>query len=214
MPINFNDAADQKPGTMPDGAYWVRARVRAGNAGPDGQLTLAKNLYSLMLALELTIIDNDEWRGKKLLDWITCGLEEYDHSDPDMPPPLVADKLEGLQASVRMGRSRIKGILNSAFNLQPNDDSEEAQAKRNVDSYKDFNNLTFMVQVITRPAEGKFRERNIVDFIIEPDDPVYKPRGSNSKAMTAPAPKPKPGVTSGGGVSDLDDSIPFAPNFL
>jgi hypothetical protein len=208
MAINLNDADDQRPKVMPPGAYWVKARVRPGNSGPDGQLRLATNQYSLMLDLELTVLDDDEWRGKKIFDLITCDLQEYDHNDQSTPLPLTMDKLNKLQTSVRIGRSKMKAIINSAFNLMPDDKSDEAQARRTIEGYEDFNGLIFIVQVDVQPARDRFPERNVVNFIIEPGDPAYRPRGSNSKQLvTAPKPAPK----TGGGAVPFDDEIPFAP---
>lgn len=206
MAINLNDADNQDRSVMPPGAYWVKSRIKPGNSGDDGLLRLAKNMYSLMLNLELTILDDDEWRGKKIFEYVTCDLVEYDDSDEFSPPPLDANKMEGLKTSVRMGRSRLKAVINSAFNLMPNDDSDEAKAIRNIESYNVFNGLCFMVQVEVKPAQGNFKERNVVDFIIEPGDPMYRPRGSNSKQM-AVAPKPKPG--SGSYANDLNDDLPY-----
>jgi hypothetical protein len=206
MAINLNDAENQNKGVAPPGAYWVKARVKRGGAGEDGLLRLARNLYGLMLELECTIIDDDEWRGQKITDYITCDLQEYDPNDIDTPP-IFADKKANLQTATRIGRSKLKAIVNSAFGLMPNDDSDEAREKRTPESYAAFDGLCFMVQAEVRPAEGKFRERNVIDFIIEPGDPAYRPRG------TAVVTKPKPGPKSGsGGPVPFDDEIPFNPH--
>jgi len=199
MAINLNDADDQDRSVMPPGPCWVKSRVKRGNSGDDGLLRLAKNQHSLMLELEYVVIDDDEWRGKKILDFVTCDLIEYDRADPLAPVALTADKLTGLQTSVRMGRARLKAMINSAYGLMPNDNSDEAQARRTIESYSAFDGLCFMAQVEVRPAEGKFKERNYVDFIIEPGDPAYRPRGSSSTAV-ATSPKPRP---------PFDDEIPY-----
>jgi len=204
MTINLNDADDQDRSVMPPGAYWMKARVRPGNTGPDGLLRLAKNGFSLMLNLELVVIDDDEWRGKKIFDLITCELQEYDSDDPLSPPPLAADKLANLQTSVRMGRSRLKAMLNSAYGLMPNDDSDQAKASRTIEGYDAFDGLCLMAQVDVQPARDNFKERNRVDFIIEPSDPAYRPRGSISKQMVT-VPKSKPRSLA----DEMDDIIPF-----
>jgi hypothetical protein len=197
MAINLNDADNQDRSITPPGPYWVKSRIKPGGAGDDGLLRLAKNMSSLMLVLELVILDDGEWRGKKIVEYVTCGLVEYDDNDEIAPPLLDVNKMEGLKTSVRMGRSRLKAIINSAFNLMPNDDSDEAKALRNIESYNVFNDLCFMVQIEVKPAEGNFKERNIVDFIIEPGDPAYRPRGS------------KVAIVSKSRAPDFDDSIPY-----
>jgi hypothetical protein len=203
MAINLNEADNQDRAIMPAGPYWVKARIRPGQAGDDGLLRLAKNAHSLMLDLQLTVIDNDEWRGKQIFDLITCDLLEYDQSeDPLAIPPLKGTNLANLQTSVRMGRSKLKAMINSAYGLMPNDDSDQARAKRTIESFGAFDGLCFMAQVEVQPARDSFKERNVVDFIIEPGDPAYKPRGSTSKAV-ATAPKLKLAA------NDYDDTIPF-----
>jgi hypothetical protein len=200
MPINLNDADNQDRSVTPPGPYWVKSRIKPGGAGDDGLLRLAKNMYSLMLQLDLTILDDDEWRGKKIFEYITCDLVEYDYND-EIAPPLDANKMEGLKTSMRMGRSRLKAMINSAFNLMPNDDSDEAKAIRNIESYNVFNDLCFMVQIEVKPAQGNFKERNVVDFVIEPGDPAYSPRGKT--VATRPSPKPDSGSVP------FDDELPY-----
>jgi len=206
MAINLNEADNQDRALMPPGPCWVKARLRNGGFGADKLLRLAKNQFSLMLDFELTVIDDGEWRGKKIFDLVTCDLAEYDHSDPlELPPPLVEPQLTNLQSSVRIGRSKLKAMVNSAYGLMPNDDSDQAQARRTIESYTVFNGLCFMVQVEVQPARDRFKERNVVDFIIEPGDPAYRPRGSASTAVAA-SPKPRPPTSSA--ADDLNDELP------
>jgi hypothetical protein len=207
MTINLNDADNQDRSVMPPGPCWVKSRIKPGGAGDDGLLRLAKNMYSLMLNMELTVLDDGEWRGKKIFDMVTCDLVEYDESsDPMDIPPLKGTSLENLQTSVRMGRSRLKAMLNSAYGLMPNDDSDQAKARRTIESWGDFDGLCFMVQVEVQPARDNFKERNVVDFVIEPGDPAYRPRGK--AVATRLGPKPD----SGSGSIPFDDEIPYAPH--
>ena len=205
MAINLNEADNQDRAIMPAGPYWVKARIRPGQAGDDGLLRLAKNQYSLMLDLQLTVIDNDEWRGKQIFDLITCDLLDYEQNeDPLATPPLKGTNLANLQTSVRMGRSKLKAMINSAYGLRPNDDSDQARARRNIESFGVFDGICFMAQIEVQPARDSFKERNIVDFIIEPGDPAYRPRGSNSKQMVAASkPGPKPSLAN-----ELNDELP------
>jgi hypothetical protein len=62
----------------------------------------------------------------------------------------------------------------------------------------------FMAQIEVQPARDSFKERNVVDFIVEPGDPAYRPRRSTSKQMvTAPKPEPRPSLAS-----ELNDELP------
>src|SRR5215471_6386068 len=87
MAINLNDAEPQGTRTLiPAGVYPLKITLKRGGAGPDGDLMLAKNLRSLMLKLEYTVVGGD-YAGKKILDWITVDFDETD--DPNINLPTV-----------------------------------------------------------------------------------------------------------------------------
>jgi hypothetical protein len=154
---------------IPPGVYRLEIAVKRGGAGDGGWLRLAKNQRSLMLELECTVVGGD-YAGKKVWDYITV---EFDETDALHLSPVEPDKLEKYRTSVRMGLVKLRAIIDSAYGLEPNDDSEEAQAKRKLASYGDIHGLAFYAQIEERAGRDGYGPRNVVDFVITPDLPDY-----------------------------------------
>jgi hypothetical protein len=86
-----------------------------------------------------------------------------------------------------MGRSMIRGILNSARNVSPQDNSPQAAAARRINGFADLDGIEFLARVdVERDAKGE--NRNVVKLAVEPDHKDYA-------ALMGMAPK----VQSGGG---------------
>jgi hypothetical protein len=200
MPINLNDVEPQRDRTLaPSGIYVLKIRVKPGSNG--GWLRAAKNQRTHMLAMEYTIVGGD-YSGKTILDWITIELDETD--DVDLPV-IEADKLDNYRKSVRMGLIKLRAIVDSAFGLDPNDTSDAAKKKRNLEDYDALNGLKFLAQVEQRPASGKYGPSNVVDFVITPDLPDWKPDHLTKSSATGVAVVAKNKKTL---ADELDDEIP------
>jgi hypothetical protein len=199
MPIiNLNDAEPQRDRTLaPSGIYALKIKVKpSGN----GWLRTARNQRSRMLQMEYTIVGGD-YAGKTIFDWITVGFDETDDSDL---PVIEPGKLDDFRTSVRMGLSKLRAIVDSAYGLDPNDVSDTAKKRRTLEDYGALSGLKFLAQVEQRPASGDFGPRNYVDFIITPDLPDWKTDHLTTSATgVAVAPKKKPTLAD-----DLDDEIP------
>jgi len=195
MPIDLNDAEAQRDRTLvPSGPYCLKIAVKPGGAGEDRFLRLAKNLRSLMLELKYSVVGGD-YAGKQIQDFITVDFDETD--DPDLSP-IEPDKLENYRTSVRMGLSKQRAIIDSAYGLEPNDDSEAARAKRKLANYSALNGLKFYAQVEEKPARDGFGPRNYVDFVITPDLPDYPKQPAKAVAPFKRSPS-----------QDLDDDLPY-----
>jgi hypothetical protein len=170
MAVDLNDTETQRGRSLiPPGVYELEITVKRGGAGDDGWLRLAKNQRSLMLELECKVVDG-EYAGKKVWDLITV---EFDETDAIHLSPIESSKLENYRTSVRMGRSRLRAIIDSAYGLEPNDDSEAVKEKRKLASYGDLHGLMFFAQVEERPGRDGYGPRNYIDFIITPDLPDW-----------------------------------------
>jgi hypothetical protein len=207
--IDLNDAETRTP--IPDGAYQLAIKVKPGNAGPDGLLTVAKNMRSQMLKLEYTVLAEvkhkalapTEHAKRKIFDYITVDYDEQDYGDEaDMLPVETGDRLEKMRNSVRMGRAKLRAIIDSAFALLPNDKSEATQQKRRLESYADLDQLRFYADVRTRPGNNGYGPSNTVDYILTCDLPDYP--SSVGKAV-APASKPSPKPLR----DEMEDEIKF-----
>jgi hypothetical protein len=208
MPIDLNDTETHRDRNLiPDGIYQLEIKLKPGSAGPDGLLRRAKkNMRSMMLELQCTVVAEvqrntivkSEHAKRRVWDYITV---DFDETDDIALPPIEADKVDNYKNSVRLGRMKLRAILDSAYALMPNDNGETARAKRRLDSYTDLDQLRFFAQITTSKGNGGYGPRNTLHYIITPDLSDY-PKASGT-AMT-PAFPPKRTVGD-----DLEDSIPF-----
>jgi len=202
MPIDLNDADTQGDRELIEpGGYGLQIHVKEGHAGADGWLKLAKNQRSLMLQLECKVVSavttkgavtSSQYAGKVVRDWITL---EFDETDAMHLPALSDADIERYRTSVRMGRSKLRAIVDSAHGLDPKDDSFVAKEKRKLANYSDLEGLVFYAQIEERAGQGKYGPSNTIDFIITPDLPDY--------------PQQKEGAVMVRSIGDeLDDMIP------
>jgi hypothetical protein len=198
MPIDLNDAKPDE--LLSSGVYYLEITVVPGRDGEGGYLRRAKNMRSLMLELIYKVVGGER-AGFKIWDYITVDLDETD--DPVNLPPIVPDKLSNFRTSVRMGRVKVRAIVDSAYGLLPNDDSDDARAKRKLNSYGELHGLKFYGQVEQRPGRNGYGPRNYVDFVITPDLPDYPQQST----------QPTNAVVSLKRAAPFDDEIPFGPNF-
>src|SRR6516165_5066655 len=147
MPIDLNEVQPDRELIEP-GIYGLKIAVKEGHGGKDGWLKLAKNQRSLMLELECKVtaavtkngeLVSSEHNGKVVRDWITL---EFDETDAIHLPAITSDDLERFRTSVRLGRKKLRAIVDSAYGLNPKDESDEAQEKRRLKSYDELNGLT------------------------------------------------------------------------
>lgn len=95
----------------------------------------------------------------------------------------------------QMGRSFIRAALNSARNVQPQDNSPQAASARRIESFADLDGLEFIARVdVEKDAKGA--DRNVVKQAVEPDHKDYAslmsatpgtPRGPSGGNSGAPA---------------------------
>src|SRR5262249_9462625 len=76
-----------------------------------------------MLDLELTVVGG-EHSGRKVRDLITVGFDDSESNDPDIMP-VDPDQAERYRTAVRIGRSKLRAILESAHAINPNDHSDQ-----------------------------------------------------------------------------------------
>jgi len=90
----------------------------------------------------------------------------------------------------QMGRSFIRAALNSARNVQPQDNSPQAATARRITSFADLDGLEFIARLdVEKDAKGE--DRNVVKQVVEPDHKDYA-------ALMANVPKGPTGSTGGG----------------
>jgi hypothetical protein len=177
--FDFNDADTQRDNSpVPAGIYRLKAKV---NAGAMDVLTLAKSLRTKHLELELTIVEPADFAKRKIWDRITC--EFVEDADADAEAPITSEQAERFRTAVRIGRSKIRAMLESARNIDPTDNSDAAQARRCIDDYLELDGLVFWAEVEIRKGANGYRDSNIVWRIVVPGDDDY-PKAASSQAVS------------------------------
>ncbi len=100
----------------------------------------------------------------------------------------------------QMGRGFIRGLLNSARNVHPQDNSPQASAARRINGFVDLDGIEFIARVDIE-KDGRGDDRNIVRLAVEPDSKEYAAfmgvpskvqSGGGSGSSGAPAATPAP----------------------
>jgi hypothetical protein len=88
-----------------------------------------------------------------------------------------------------MGRSLVRGILNSARGIADKDTSPQAQAARRITGLGDLDGLTFLAKIdVGKDANGE--EKNEIRLAVTPDHKEY---AAHMGQAGAPAPASMPG---------------------
>ena len=96
---------------------------------------------------------------------------------------------QGQSKAGKITRSTLRAILESARNVQPKDESNEAKSKRLVSSHSDFNSLEFIAKIGIEPARDQYQAKNKLGSVITPDKPEYSgaPRQPAGNGAAQPA---------------------------
>ena len=181
--LNFNEADEQYAGTgstdfspMPEGTVVdVLLTIRPGGASDDGFLTQSTKSDAQYLDLEFTVT-NGEFAKRKIWDKLTVTGGSTD------------DNGKSKAGSISM--RKIRAMLESCYNIEPRDMSEEAKAVRVLSSYGDLNNLIFKTSVGTEEYNEKVN--NKLDRIIVPGMPEYKQPLGPDGLIRSPKPSSAP----------------------
>jgi len=158
---DFNDAEAQQ-GTfdlIPKGTL-VRVRMTIKPGGYDdstqgwtgGYASQSFDTGSAYLACEFVVLEGAYAKRKM---WSNIGLQS--RKGPTWG---------------QMGRSMIRAILNSARNIQPQDNGPQAAAARRIQGFNELDGIEFLVRVdVEKDAKGE--DRNVVKLAVEPDHKDY-----------------------------------------
>jgi hypothetical protein len=180
---DYNDA-QQNPNLMPKGTLAkVRLSIRPGgfddaSQGWTGGYATRGQSGAVYLSGEFTVLDGPYAKRKV---WTLIGL--YSPKGPDW---------------ANMGRSLIRGMLNSARGLSDKDQSPQAQAARRISGFADLDGLEFVARIdIGTDTNGE--AKNEVRGAVTPDHKGYAAvMGAVGMAPYAPAataPTPPQGGT-------------------
>jgi hypothetical protein len=172
MAYDFNDAESNNGGgdLIPKGTIApVILTIRPGHTGDGGWLTQSKNSPYQYLDCEFTITGGSFAR-RKFWTLMMAG-----HSTPNE---------EKVAKTLGITRSKLRGILESARGIDPNDMSEAAKAKRIVQGYGDFSGMEFVAKIGLEAGRDGYSDKNVFDNAV----PVTSAEYAKAKAGASSAP--------------------------
>ena len=168
---DFNSADDQNSFDLIPKGTLVKVRMTIKPGGYDdpaqgwtgGYATQNQTTGSVYLNCEFVVLDGPYARRKM---WSLIGL--HSNKGPEW---------------ANMGRAFIKGILNSARGLHPQDNSPQAQQARRISGFADLDGIEFVGKVeMEKDQYGD--DKNVIKMAITPDRKEY------SGVMGSVAPQP------------------------
>lgn len=167
---DFNDAEEQRDfDAMPKGTL-VKVRMMIRPGGYDdpsqgwtgGYAKLNEDTGSICLDAEFVVVDGQYARRKF---WMMIGL----HSDSG---PTWS----------KMGRTLIKGILNSSRGIDPKDTSPQAQQARRIQGFHDLDGVEFVAKLgVEKDQNGD--NKNTIGIAVAPDHKNYASLMSGGQAL-------------------------------
>ncbi len=163
--FNFNNALQQSVPTIPVGTICaVRMSLKPGGLGEGGWLRASATSDVKMLDCEFTVIQGP-YEGRKIRQFLTVSGGRTDKN--------------GVSIAAEISRSLIRGMLESARGIDPNDTSAQAQAARCINGWGDLSGLSFLARIgVESDKQGHYPPRNRIVRAITPGDVSYKPLGN------------------------------------
>ncbi len=175
---DFNSADDQNSFDLIPKGTLVKVRMTIRPGGYDdasqgwtgGYATQSNTTGSIYLNCEFVVLDGPYAKRKM---WSLIGL--HSPKGPEW---------------ANMGRAFIKGILNSARGLHPQDNTPQAQQARRIQGFADLDGIEFVAKVdMEKDQNGD--DKNVVKTAITPDSKDYAAvMGRVTSQSTAPTSKP------------------------
>jgi hypothetical protein len=172
MNIDFNNADTQFDGPsdfelIPDGEYvTLVSSIRPGGIGDGGWLTQGQPSASSsggwqFISFEFVILGGTYDKRKV---WQNVMFDCVGPTDP-----------QKAEKTTNISKSLIRAMLESARNVHPTDESEDAIQKRQIKGLEDLNGLQFRARLrIEKSKDPQYEDKNQIKVIVTPDMDGYK----------------------------------------
>lgn len=181
MAYDFNNAETQRENSLiPENTICtVHLTVRPGNSGEGGWLKRSKTGDSQALDCEFTVVDG-QFAKRKFWSLFT-----------------VEGTTEGHAKAGEISASRLRGILESAKGVRPDDESEPAKNARRLNSWGDLDGLRFVAKVGIEKGKGDYKDKNTLLAAVTPDRKDYvKPEQVAKQSTFAPVGQSAPAASN------------------
>ena len=158
----------------------VHMHVRPGD-GTDGVLKRSKDGTCEMLDLEFTVLGGLHAKRKFFTNMVVIG------------------STDGQKKAVDRSFATLKGIIDSAKYLDPNDKTEATCNARKLE-WRDFDGLRFLAEIGVEPGKDGYPDKNILVRAITKDRPEWGGRAPIDQGPSG-GPAPSSGAAGGGSQS-------------
>lgn len=178
MRKDFNEAKSREFDLIPAGTICaVQMMIKPGGGGHDGWLTRSADGSSEFLSVEFIVVGGP-YDKRKIFDRL-----------------LQVGTTEGQATAITIADTKLRGIVESAFGIDPNDTSDEAKSKRTVELWDAFQNLRFIARIgIEKSKDPAYPDKNRL-YPISPAEKAWKTTEQIQNDPTLPL-APKPGESA------------------
>jgi hypothetical protein len=151
--IDLNTAGEQRSFDIipANTILTLQIKIRPGGAGDGGYLRRAADGASEGLDLELTVVDEGPYKGRKV--WVLLTL---------------SGTKQGHATAGKISEAVLRAIVESAKGIRHNDSSEAAQAARKI-SWQDLDGLRLVARLGVSPPKGSYPAKNTIVEVITPE---------------------------------------------
>lgn len=178
MSMDFNDAESNTSfDVIPSGTVApMILTIKPGSTGEGGWETTSGASNYTWLSCEFTITEGKFANRKFWQNMMVSGPSEQ---------------------AINITRSTLRGILESGRGIKPDDEGDDAKAKRKVANYGDFSGLEFVGKIGIEKGTGGYSDKNKLIAAVPVTSKDYAAAKSGASASGTPAPAAS--NNSGGG---------------
>lgn len=120
---------------------------------------------------------------------------------------ITSNGSSGHDTAVDITMSRVKGMLDSAYGLDPEDDSDKAQSARVLSDWHDLDGLEFLARIgVEKSKDPQYSDKNVLKAAVTPDQDQYKGFEPGKPAATTTTTKAAPKSAPAQSAASDDDT--------
>jgi hypothetical protein len=158
--MDFNDAGQQQAGELipVNTIAKVVATLRPGRAGQGGWVTKSNSTDAEYLNFEFTVIEGP-FANRKFWQNMTISGGKVDE--------------RGQSKAWGITKAALRAMLDSAFGLDPDDDSPAARQKRITQDFGSFNGLQFVAKIGIEKGKDNYPDKNKLALVLTRKNQEY-----------------------------------------
>lgn len=196
--LNQADKYREFGATIPDGEFvWLRPVIKNGNNSLPGFSPEDNGIFTaskppsdfVYAAIEFTVTRGPHSGSKVFENWGFSGGKADD---------------KGQFQTLNITKRNLRGLVESAYGINPDDNSAQAGMARNIRSIKSIEQLEFIARIGVEEggrndSGGQYPDRNTISKIVLVTDPEYAPMRQGQQVPAKPQGKrPSRGGATGG----------------